>query len=424
VRIKRTADGKEFEGPDGPVPPGFEMVTTAKAPSVLGIPGARYLQPGEQAQNFPSPLQAIGSNIKKNWPDIAGDIAAMSIGGGPIAGPLKRILTQGIVTGAGRGLQGENPLEAGAKKAGSQAIGEVGLGLPMAGAQSLFRQKYINETMQKLGSYLKDNVPAFASFPATLRGVQQMFYSNRGNKKLHEMFDESLQAVVDRGKATDLPIPRKVAVALGIPEKGVVQAPPAPMGAGPVPEDMVVVNAADAAKAAVGKWKTRPSEYRAINQALDAADVGDPAIRKAYKLAMGTKTYLEKSKAWNGQQYVPENAQKALTSPASKELLRRDLGDVIDIILPENQRVMQKGSYKVPGAILGGAAGGMTAGSMMPGIGHLGGAAGGSYVGARIGGSLPKYTNVPIPSSVQAGERIGATGIGELLNQRMRSTGE
>jgi hypothetical protein len=404
---------------------GWEIPVQPKAESkaLWGVPGARYLKPGERAIDIPGPLSVMGGNIKKNWPEILAGSAASLVPGGKVLGPLARMGTAGAITGAGRGLQGHDPLAAAATGALGQAGGEALMGVPQVLGQGVLRSKFTNETMQKLGAYLQDNIPAWTTFKANTKGVRDMFFSQRGQNALHRAYDDALKEIIEKGSQKDIVVPQSVAINLGIPVKGMVSPAVNPTGAGPMGEATVAVNAADAAKAALGRWKNQPGAYRYINKALDDADVGNPAARKAYKIGMGTKEFFEKSGAWDGNNIQIEKAQRALTQPASKALLRRDMADEVgNILLPPGSEPITKGTYQTQGTIGGTLLGGMT-GALAGPLGHSGipvGAGGGAWLGRTIGHALPRYQHVPVPEGVEGakkalGSMFGGIGASSVL---------
>jgi hypothetical protein len=119
---------------------------------------------------------------------------------------------------------------------------------------------------------------------------------------------------------------------------------------------------------------------------------------------MGAGAYLNSAKALgkSGREFDLMAAQSKLGDQrVVDELRKRGMGEMIDILLPEGQKAVTKGTQKVPGAVLGvlsGMLGGHGAG--LPGIG-LGGA-GGEFIGQRLGQMLPKYGNLPMTPQQQA----------------------
>jgi hypothetical protein len=280
------------------------------------------------------------------------------------------------------------------KGAGAGIAG--GLGGEVAGkvvksvASPLLKKAADTQVAQKVTDYLKENVPAWSG----MKTLGQMLYSQRGFNRLHEAYDQSLKDVVSKGAGKELVIPEDVARKLGVEVKGLVASKTQPAGM----PNSVAVDAGKLAEAMTGKWQgAAKSAYRVAANALDTAGIGDPEARKAYKVAMGVGNYLNASGALgkSGRQFDLMAAQSKLgNQKVVDELRRRGLGDVIDILLPEGQKAVTKGTQRVPGAILGvlsGMAGGHGAG--LPGIG-LGGA-GGEFIGQRLGQMIPKYGNLP-----------------------------
>jgi len=313
-----------------------------------------------------------------------------------------RVGLQGLAGGAERGIQAlgerKGPLDI-ATEAGKGAVGGLagGLGGEAAGkvvqsaASPLLKKAADSDVAAKLTSYLKDKVPAWAG----MKNLGQMIYSQQGYNKLHEAYDQALKDVVAKGAGKEIVIPEDVARKLGVGLKGMVASK---ITAGQGMPNSVSVDAGELAQKMTGKWRgPAAGAYRAAANALDAAGIGDPEARAAYKVAMGVGNYLNSSKAMgkSGRDFDLMAAQSKLGDKKSvDELRRRGLGDVIDMLLPEGQKAITKGTQKVPGALLGTVSGMLGGhGLGLPGVG-LGGA-GGEFIGQRLGGMLPKYTNLP-----------------------------
>ncbi len=306
---------------------------------------------------------------------------------------LGRVGLQGLAGGAEALAQGSGPVQAAKSAAGGLAGGLVGEGAGKAAtslASPLLKKVSDTKVAGQLTDYLKDKVPAWAG----MKNLGQMLYSQRGYNRLHEAYDESLAKVVKEGTGKELVLPEDVAKKLGVEVKGLVASKASPAGM----PNSVAVDAGKLAEAMTGKWKGGGGAYRVAARALDDAGIGDPAARGAYKTAMGMREYIDKSKALgkSGRDFDLMAAQNKLgDKKAVDELLRRDMGqDVIDMILPEGTKAITKGTQKVPGAVAGtamGLLGGHGAGMIPAGLGG----AGGEFIGQRLGGMLPKYSNLP-----------------------------
>lgn len=306
---------------------------------------------------------------------------------------LGRVGLQGLAGGAEALAQGKGPLAA-VKGAGAGAAGGlIGEGVS-AGVKSavspLLKKAADTQVAGKLTDYLKEKVPAWAG----MKTLGQMLYSQRGYNRLHEAYDQSLKDVITKGAGKEIVVPEDVARKLGVGLKGMV----ASKTAAPGMPNSVAVDAGELAQKMTGKWKGMSAgAYRAAANALDSAGIGDPEARAAYKVAMGVQNYLNSAKALgkSGREFDLMAAQSKLgDKKAVDELRRRGLGDVIDLILPEGQKAITKGTQKVPGAI-GGVLGGLLGGHGGGGIGMGIGGAGGEFIGQRLGQMAPKYGNLP-----------------------------
>ena len=420
--IKRKQDGQKFDTPDGPLPEGFEMVTppmptnAQKPPGVFGIPGARYLQPGEQAQSMPGIGQTIGQNVRQNWPGILGTVAGgMLPGGGAITGPLMRSGANALVTGTGRALQGDpNAAQTGLIAGGTQLAGEGLLGGALAGLQGVFRSNLGKRMASGLADYLRANVPALKN----VKTLKQMILNQGPVDAVHGEYDQALKGMIAQIQHdNDLVIPKMLAQSLDIPIKGAINTPATP-AIGRVPLEMVAVNPADAVASTVGKWKRDPKAYGQMSDILEQAGYVNPAS-KAYKTWSGIRDLLDKTGAIEGNTFNPEKAQAGLSDfNTASGLLRRGMqADVANILLPNGTLPIEKGNHKLSGALLGGGLGATLGGPLGP-VGHGVGGVGGMYLGSHIGQAIPGYSNV-IPPGLAAAQGPLAAGMSGLATNAL-----
>lgn len=174
----------------------------------------------------------------------------------------------------------------------------------------------------KIADEIKKNVPAVADMPSTTRGLVDMVYGE-GKNKVSAAFDAAMKEIAEKAAGQQVQVPIEAARRLGF------TMPPNPLegiSAGPF---MVPVDAAQLASKATGAWAKDPGAYRAAVNALDAANLGDPAARAAYKFYVGMANYIDKTKALAGETLHPEALLKGATSlKAIEELRRRGIGDV------------------------------------------------------------------------------------------------
>jgi hypothetical protein len=372
---------KGFQGAQPPSP----LKPPAPAMGSMGVPAdiqRRFEQPfGKTVGSIPvlgklmGPGSAPASMAVPGAGSLLGRVGLQGLAGAAeplVSGQGLKAAAKGGATGLAGGLAGE---------AASKVISSV--------ASPLLKRAADSQVSDKITTYLKENVPAWAG----MKSLGQMLYSQRGFNRLHEAYDQSLKDVVSKGAGKELVIPEDVARKLGVEVKGLVGSK-----LNPGMPNSVAVDAGKLAEAMTGKWQgAAKSAYRAAAQALDQAGIGDPAARKAYKIAMGAGSYLNSAKALgkSGRGFDLMAAQSKLgDQKVVDELRKRGMGDMIDILLPEGQKAITKGTQRVPGAILGvlsGMAGGHAGGGMGVGLGG----AGGEFIGQRLGQMLPKYGNLP-----------------------------
>lgn len=383
-----------------PTPGGPDIIGRAKAALTAEPPAGQrhgYFQFGP---DLGPAVRGVGRAMLPGSLENAAALGASSVI--PGAGLLPNLARIGAAGGAAAGTNvakgGESPVSEGLKASGGAAVG-AGL---TKGAQALATsgplKRFTDVAEQKIVDYLKQRVPAWAN----LNSLKDMFTSQAGYDALHQGYEKSLQSVVKGAAGKPVQLPTDAAKELGIKFNDVnanltQNARQMLAAAGrPVPDEgMVTVDAADLAKSLIGK--SGSDAYRTGVRVLGEHGLDDPAARAAYKTAMGLRESLGRATDKSGGFDVIK-AQQATgqTGNANDALLGRGLqSDIAGILNPGGGPLITQGSYKLPGALLGGGLGALGLGHAIPGLGHAGGAAGGAYMGSRIGGMIPKYANVP-----------------------------
>lgn len=329
-------------------------------------------------------------------------------------GPLAQIPIQGAVRGAealmeGRGLKGAGveALRGATGAAGGAALGKA---LPainkVAGRpfSALGLPGYAAKIEENVANLLKKEVPAWGD----MKSLKDMLFSQRGFNKLHRMYDDSLKSVVSSAGERTVPMLLDDAKALGfkdiVNQYGKQVRKMTPSGRGFEPPAVVDVPAGQLAEKATGFWKTDKGVYRRAVKALDDANLGDPAVRKAYKTAMGATDYFKGTNAITPQGKLDVmKAQAGTVGKKADPLLRRDLGEIMDLLTPGG-KALTKGSLAPQLGTLGGLAGaasGFEGGHMAGPLGGLAGApvgaAIGGHYGMRMGSHIPTYNLPPGP---------------------------
>jgi hypothetical protein len=179
-RIRRESDGKIFRY-DNPVevPKGFVQITGPVAPQSTVAPmdintqGKGLFQRGlEAGDKFfgaarEGTRQILGTEklgdaawlgdalnpVPGNTAEAAATALTLPIKGNLVTGPLKRAGVAGLTGGVVRGAQGEDPLEAGARFAGGQLIGEA----PGAVIGGAAKQRQLSKAQAKVDATKKLN---------------------------------------------------------------------------------------------------------------------------------------------------------------------------------------------------------------------------------------------------------------------------
>ena len=252
-----------------------------------------------------------------------------------------------------------------------------------------------------LADTLKTEAPMLGKFPSNVRGLKQMLLGQRGSDAMHAAYDASLKNIVKKAGDTVIEISEQAAKDLGLKVQAGQKVTPKPSGRGfEVP--MIAVPASQAAEAVIGNSGSKA--YREVTGALDKANLGDPAIRKAYKTWSGMREYFGQPGTFTPKGFDLYKAQQGLNAlKPSGILTKRGLGDTVEEALGP---AITKGTLKGPGAALGallegtaGAAGGHMLGGN-PVIGGVLGAGFGAKMGSMLGNKVPTYAGLP-PGVIQ-----------------------
>lgn len=411
-------DGRVIAFPEG-------MSQDAMAEAMGSLPAAEPQQAPQQALQPPPAPQGLKSPLTPARDPRAEAIAKNLQGGGigPSAswavpgGPLAQMVGQGAVKGGESLLEGKGPLQAGKEglgaAGGALAGGLLGKGLGKA-ASALDLPAYTEKVASKIADKLKGDVPAWSK----MKGIKDMLYTQRGMNRLHREYDDSFNSVVKKATGNMIEVTAEDAKALGIKNMITPKMAPASSGQGMAAPVLVKVDAGDVVKGVQGKWSKDQQLYRRTTDLLDQHGFSDPEAKKAYKTAMGLRGYLDKTGAIRPDGTLDlMKAQKGLTQSGKvDQVLKRDLGDYLDLLQPDG-KTLKKGSLAGPlgavGGLLGAAGGGVgghAAGPLGAVAGVPLGAGIGGYHGAKIGKMVPTYN---IPGPVQSFlQRLGGIGGG------------
>ncbi len=460
-----------------------ERVNPTPAPVMAAQPAqpwsmktARTVDPNDPGiQKLPGPLDYMAGNAVKNAPLIGGMAASAAVpGSGAVIGPLMRTAAAGAGGAAGAALTGKDPLTEGGASAAGQAGGEVLGGILRAGLNTPLYRKYAGDKASELMTYLKTKIPAFAKYADGEAGLAQAM-SIEAQQDLSVAFDKSLKEVIKNGTGKQIMVPADVAKRLGLGQEaaapiaggGVTESPagrviknltqqgvapeeirqvlksppfsfspkeitqgfggsPTPGPLNPAAGDMVGIDAGEAAKLVTGRWRKDPETYRAVVNALDSADLGDPAARAAYKTGQGFRQFMDKAKGLSeNRTFQPENTQRSLLELGKqKELGRRGLDDMAAIMdvgkgqSPLTAKSVSPWEKRLMGGTFG-ELGALATGNHGFGLPFAGGAA-----AAELLGPNKIYRNVPLGGA--EGAFTGGPGaVGGLIRQLMglESTG-
>lgn len=383
----------------------------------------------------PTFLQKVGRHTKEELPGMAGMAASMLVPGSqavrPIVGPALRVGAGMLGSGAAAAATGQKPGPAAGSFGITQAIVEAGFGATRLLANKALYSRYAQQKAGELVNLLKQKIPAWADLTGKASHVLHEMVYGTGRDALHEMYDQALKDAVKAGTGKIVTLPAEVAKELRIPSltgetigkatsaaRGEVVSIPKEVLTG----ELVAVDAGETAKAMTGKWLKSPQAYRQAADALDAAGVGDPKIRAAYKWGTGFSEFADKTQMLQGGAYRPERATKGLEQLKNLKILeRRDLTRELRGPLgsPVSTRQITPWEKFRVGAALGGIAGAAT-GQPLHGLGGFGA---GGLLGEVL---LPKELarHVPLgPLASQVG-KFGPPLTGEAvrLGQRIRTT--
>lgn len=155
-----------------------------------------------------------------------------------------------------------------------------------------------------LAEAYKSKVPAWGDYPSTTEGLYKMVKGD-GPQRASKAFDETMQSIGEMAKgAPPIQIRLKDAKKLDVPILGKVDT------TGPVPT--AAVDPGELAKKAVGFWKKDRGVYNRVMEQLDAAGLGDPAARGAYKSAMTLIESVDQARLLEGGQFHPERIIPAM----------------------------------------------------------------------------------------------------------------
>lgn len=416
--IANEAAIQEVYHPDTPLPMPQQQPSVFSSPKGFYGPGVFANTVGKLTGEDPQKVYNEGVPRLENEAKIVGSLVApgRSLAGNMLgqmgmAGGQELLSGRGVESASNEATKaGEGALAGGiaGKALGATRNAIVGALPPGAVAMAQATKERVGQAAQ----YLIDKIPPFKKFSADESGLREMLYgAGKGWDELHNWYDQYMKDVMTQGADKTISLTAEQAGKLGLKSAGTGASeigrklgllPGEKAGEkastflgrlGQTP-DTVDVNAAEAANKAMGLWKTDPATYRAVTRQLDAQDIGDPAVRAAYKTAMGARDYLSDAKAFGPNGLDLYKSQQGLSDKSGDVLRRRGMGDFFDTLAPGGE-LITKGDYGKSGAITGALAGGTGAGHFLPGLGHFGGAAGGAYAGNRIGRMIQSYTGIP-----------------------------
>jgi len=180
-----------------------------------------------------------------------------------------------------------------------------------------------------LADEFKKANPALKDFPSDQKGLTDMVVG-RGQQVVSEAFDKSLKDVATKGAGKMIQMTAEDAKALGVKNMRTPK-PVAPSGRGYEPPTLVDVDAGEVAQRMTGFWKKDPKVYRRAAESLDAANIGDPAARKAYSQFQGLVQYIDKNKGLKDGVLQADKLVGGLYDVGKVNILRkRGLGNVFE----------------------------------------------------------------------------------------------
>lgn len=368
----RPSGGPRFPNPDALQPKG-PLVDLTPPPGYVGntVPGAAPAQ-GQ------GPLAALGAfltkpptNTRPGFGESNSMVPSPPLGMAmpPAASLLGRSALQGGAAGIEALQQGKGPLDiaketgkgvllnAGAEKvlgpvarfvgrqfAPGNAAAKAAHDTAMTGAVNATEKAgfetakvgHADQAASQIAQDLIDKVPALKGTEVSGKGLYDAIYG-AGKDKVSAAFDQALKDVIANGKGKVVQLPEEIASRMDLTNAGSgiaglpanVQAlfnkgaQKAGMQAAGTPGSLGV-DAAELAQKMTGLWKKDPQAYRAAANALDAAGIGDPAARSAFKAYSGISEFLDKAKGLDASGKLnPENILKALADLKKVEVLRR-----------------------------------------------------------------------------------------------------
>lgn len=183
-------------------------------------------------------------------------------------------------------------------------------------------RSYEQQGAQSIADAFKQQVPAFKDFPSNEQGLLGMVFGE-GQQRMSARFDAAMKEIVTLGKGREVKLRVDDAKALGLPTDIIEQARDKAM------PDLAKVDGGQLAERLTGFWQRDPGVYRRGVQALDKADLGDPAMRGEYKAGQALINFADKSGMLKGEKFNPTKAREAFTSLKKlDELRKRGQGDI------------------------------------------------------------------------------------------------
>lgn len=304
-------------------------------PLGMAMPPAASLLGRSALQGGAAGLEALEAG--KGPLDIAkeaGKGAAFNVGAEAVLGPLARFIgRQSSAKGAQAGYEAAQAAHA-AKGAHDKAMTNVLNTLEKSGFEKA-AAGHAEKAASQIAADLESQVPALAGMEKSGKGLYDAIYGT-GKVKVSAAFDEALKDVVSKGKGQIVQVPAEVAERYGLagstgglpPEiaQRLKLRPGETFPGMPQATELgkVGVDAAELAQKMTGLWKKDPGAYRAAANALDAAGVGDPAARAAYKAYAGYSDFIDKAKGLDANGVLnTSNILKALADLKKVDVLRR-----------------------------------------------------------------------------------------------------
>lgn len=292
----------------------FPPVTPKPAPE---WPNLRTVGPGEKPMQFPTPLEYIGGNLKRNAPSIAGQAAMGLVPGTGALPTLARVAgpaVAGALAAAGTGQEpGKAAFEQGAAGLGGVALG----GLAKSGMRALGAA--FDKTEQGIGKLIAKAVPEFAG--DTPQQTIKRVMSGEGPAALQQAYKKGLEQVIkDAGDPVVM-----------LPSLGKLYPQ----------QNMAAWRAADAM-----------TLIDSLNRSLKTAS-GGTSRRKMAQVELDTLTKAEQELTAQLQQHLPPEAQRKLKELDAKyftgKAIQRWFGAGKEQLTDARVgKLIQKGTVNVP----------------------------------------------------------------------------